>query len=281
MKTTALVLALLLFALETAAGGPLRRRCRRESRPSNRDNVVAVPAPASAVAQLNASAAKPVDRPEALVRPASLLVQERFLNRPWTEVRDELTKHGVVIPEGRDVQYGTIYEIPFLKNALTLGGVSYDLVLEFDVDTRTKEQAENARPGSVGTATASLHAEVGMSPDKAIATGVFPRGSPLAKALDSEERRENDGGLPILKRIEISYDLLRHHRETEYPYAYHVNLYFAEDTRKDWRNSLFLTVYSEEDLPRDSEGRPVRNFTGWRLTGLFDVQYWGGSERSE
>ena len=82
----------------------------------------------------------------------------------------------------------------------------------------------------------------------------------------------------MLKRIEISYDLIRHHRESEWPYGYHLTLRFGRESKDEWRKCIFLTVLSSEDLPRDRNHDVVKNWQGWQWTGLDTIHYWGSNE---
>ena len=228
--------------------------------------------------QLRALCAKKAELPEFLVRPASILVQEHYLHKPWDKVRAELVKQGLSVPDGGDTQYMVMYDVPVATNVIQAKRLSFDLVLQFEVDKRSKEDVPTARLNQVLTATASLWTSVGIPTVEAISSDCLPSYSILGRALNAPVRRERDGGYPVLKRIEISYDLIRHHRESEWPYGYHLSLFFGRESEDRWRKRIFLTVVSSEDLPRDRNHDVVKNWQGWQWTGLDTVQFWGSNE---
>lgn len=232
----------------------------------------------NAVSKLKDFCAKPNQLPESLVRPAALLVQEQYLNKPWDTVRSELVAEGLRVPEGRDSQYVTMYDIPVATNVLRVGSISFDLVLEFEVDKRTKAEAPTARHSRILAATASLQATAGNPTADVISSKVFPLNSVIGRALSAAVRQKEDGGYSVLKRIDISYDLIRHHRESEWPYGYHLSLFFGRPAEEEWRKRIFLTVVSSEDLPRDRDHNVVKKWQGWLFTGLDTVQIWGSEE---
>lgn len=229
------------------------------------------------VSRLNALSAKQSGLPESLVRPASLLIQEQYLHKPWDKVHADLVKQGLSVPEGQDTQYMVMYDIPVATNVLHVGDIAFDLVLEFEVDKRRPEDVPTARLNHILTARASLRAPVEMPTAQVISSGMFPTNSVLGRALLAPARRERDGGHPVLKRIEMSYDLICGHRESEWPYGYHLSLFFGRQSEDRWRKRIFLTVLSSEDLPRDREHNEVKNWQGWMYTGLDDIQFWGSN----
>lgn len=230
------------------------------------------------VSKLNVLCAKQAEFPESLVRPASLLVQERYLNKPWDNVRAELVKQGLRVPEGRDTQYMMLYDVPVAADVFHVGDISFDLVLEFEVDKGTKEDAPTARHSQILTATASLRAAVGMPTAEVIASSAFSSNSVLGRALSAPVRQERDGGYTVLKRIEMSYDLIRNHHESAWPYGYHLSLFFGRPSEEQWRKRIYLTVMSSEDPPRDRNHNVVRNWRRSKMTGLNSIQFWGSEE---
>lgn len=104
--------------------------------------------------------------------------------------------------------------------------------------------------------------------------------SVLGRALSCTLRERWDGGYPILKQIEISYDLIFHHRESERPYGYNLNLDFVHETGQNNRRSICLTVFSAEDPPRDREGSEAKNWPRTRWTTLDNIRCWGSNKSS-
>jgi len=229
------------------------------------------------VGQLDRLCKRENQLPEALVRPASLLVQERYLHRPWEQVRADLVKQGLKIPVARDSRYLLMFDVPVKAGALKLKGVSFDLLLEITVDKRTKEVAASARKNHVIGVTASLRGDVQMRMADVLESAVFAPKSVLGRALLVVSEKKHDGGHPVLKQIKLSYDLIRGHREWVWPYGYHLEVSFCDTPKGKWKKTVYLSVLSSEDLPRDRDHKPVMDWKGWENTGLDDIHLWGSA----
>lgn len=214
---------------------------------------------------------------ETLSRKASLLVKETYEGKKWTAVAAELKKAGLNVPKGSTLQHHSAFTIPIRKKAFKSGGYSFDLHLEFTTNRGSKKAFEGV-PDKVTSATAKLLAVMADETDEIAEAELFGAKSVLTRLLQSEVRRNRDGDFKVLRKIELSYELIRHHREAEFPFGYHVRLLFSHAPQEDAGKSAFFTVTSQEDLPRNLEGKPVKNWQGWQNTHLADIHFWGGSE---
>lgn len=214
-----------------------------------------------------------------LVREAALDEQSKAVGRTWEEVRARYDAAGYVPVSARENQITT--DRVYLVRAAAWSsrtGLSHDLVVKTSVDGRDPAKSADAKPGEVVFATAGLVARPEVEFAKLSADGAYPSDSAVGRCLATAEFREAVTKYPIVKRVEVTYDLIRDRWLDAVPYGFHVWIDLGESLQSDDAGSrLFFTVESGLDPPEDWHGQRLPAETGARPV-FGEVRYWGGSE---
>jgi hypothetical protein len=104
-----------------------------------------------------------------------------------------------------------------------------------------------------------------------LASGAYAEGSVIGRALRLPETVEAATDFPVLETIEITYDVIRHHRWEAWPLGFHLVLTFGDSKEHDRRGKdIRFTAASGLDPAEDQEGRSVKsNFTAVDTLGEF------------
>lgn len=212
------------------------------------------------------------------LREATQEARRLALGRPWPEVEAQLRRDGFPI-ESRAHQYDTSHRVVVAQD-IRLGSnpAAHALFLEFTVDQRTTQQVPNATPGFVYVAYAGLHVKVNRPHADVLASGRYPEGSVLDRGLRCPEALDAAKRDPILKEVEITYDVIRYHRWPSFPYGFGLWLTFGGSMSDERQGqTMYLTAVSGLDTGEDSQGNPVVRPNFAAEDTIDDFWKWGGS----
>jgi hypothetical protein len=210
-----------------------------------------------------------------LLRDASHLVRDAALDRPWSEVEAALGRQGLRQMSKWSKQYTKHYEYLVNKTAWIAGdGTAHSLYLQFMV--RRPDEVPTAKPGCVMVAAAGLLAEPNRPYEKVLASGAYPRGSVVFVGLRLPEVVETARNYPIVKKIEVTYDLIWDRWAESVQQGFDLRITFGRSALNDREgNAPSFTVPSGLDATQDRSGRPLdKQFKPEDTIGEF--RYWGG-----
>jgi hypothetical protein len=214
-----------------------------------------------------------------LLRDASHEIRRMALDRPWSEVEQELQRQGFRRIHARDNQHTSDYEYLVTQEGWRAGDQSaHALYLEFSVDRRSAADVPSANPGCVMNAAAGLSAEPNRSYAQALVGGAYAEGSVLFCGLRLSEAAAAAKDYPILKKVAVTYDLIRDRWSETVPHGFHLWLTFGDSPRSDRRGKrLYFTAESGLDAFQDWQGRPLAEQFESKDT-LGEFRGWGSTE---
>jgi hypothetical protein len=214
-----------------------------------------------------------------LLRDASHEVRGATLDRAWTEVEPVLQQQGLRRTYARDNQHTSEYRYLVSKDGWQGGDqTAHSLYLEFSVDRRSTNTAANAKPGLVMIAEAGLLIEPNRPYTQVLTNTTYPEGSVVFRGLRLPEVVSAAQSYPILKKIEVTYDVIRDRWSESVPQGFDLWVTLGDSIRDDRRGkSMYFTAPSGLDGLQDWQGRPLRQqFDPQDTVGEF--RSWGGNE---
>lgn len=157
-------------------------------------------------------------------------------------------------------------------------GLRHEWFYEFEVDRRDPAKVLGAKPGFVMVAKSGLSAAPNERYAKFMKREVYPKDSVLDLVLRRDEVKAAAKKAPVLKRVEVSYDVLRDHNLEQQPQGFSVVVDLVDSLKsEDVGRRLHFFVPSGLDSPLGVDGQPVeRDYLPEDTLG--EVRYLGGSE---
>jgi hypothetical protein len=214
-----------------------------------------------------------------LLRETTLLFRSVALDRPWTEVDSLLNRQGIRQEIAFTNEYTTKYRSLITKGGWRADdGTPYSLYVEFAVDRRSANTVARAKPGFVIVAAAGLAAKPNVPHTQTLANSAYPNNSILFRALRLPEATATAKSYPILKQVEVTYDLIRGFNFEIVECGFKIDLTFGDSVTGDRRGkSIYFTAASGLDPPQDWSGKAVATqFEERDTVGEFQIR--GSSE---
>jgi hypothetical protein len=213
-----------------------------------------------------------------IIRDAELSEQSRSVGHQWKVVQAQFTAGGYKPILTRDNQYTADYEYLIRPAAwVSQSGISHDLIIVATVDRRDSSKVPTARPNEVMSVAAGLIAKPNLAYSKVVAGQVYPARSAVGYCVATPEFRDALRKYPVVKQVEVTYDLVRDWYSDVVPYGFSVRLELGKSTTNDNVGiQLFFTVESGLDPAQVSNGQPL---VGDQPNPMFGhLRYWGSDQ---